>query len=195
MWPSLGWFPLRLPLLPGRDVCLHSQVRGIFSYYVFKYALSLFLPACFFWDSYNHDFSPHVPYSVFRRVYSFIWRRQWHPTPVLLPGESQGRGILVGCHLWGRRVGHDWSDLAAAFFHMGFPGGSDGKESACDVGDPGSIPGSGRSSGEGNGYTLQCSCLENPMDRGAWWARAAGVTKSQTRLSNEHNTASRPFIC
>ena len=61
---------------------------------------------------------------------------------------------------------------------LGFPGGSDGKESACDVGDPGSIPGSGRSSGEGNGYTLQCSCLENPMDRGVWWARAHGVTKS-----------------
>ena len=58
---------------------------------------------------------------------------------------------------------------------MGFPGGSDDKESACDVGDPGSIPGSGRSSGEGNGYTLQCSCLENPRDRGPWWARAAGV--------------------
>ena len=63
---------------------------------------------------------------------------------------------------------------------MGFPGGSDGKESACDVGDLGSIPGSGRSSGEGNGYTLQCSCLENPRDRGAWWARAAGVTSKNT---------------
>jgi len=42
------------------------------------------------------------------------WRRKWQPTPVLLPGESQGWGSLVGCHLWGRRVGHDWSDLAAA---------------------------------------------------------------------------------
>ena len=43
-----------------------------------------------------------------------LWRRKWQPTPVFLPGESQGRGSLVGCHLWGRRVGHDWSDLAAA---------------------------------------------------------------------------------
>ena len=50
----------------------------------------------------------------------------------------------------------------------GFPGGSDGKASACNAGDPGSIPGSGRSPGEGNGDPLQHSCLENPMDRGAW---------------------------
>ena len=52
-------------------------------------------------------------------------------------------------------------------FICGFPGGSDGKASACNVGDPGSIPGSGRSPGEGNGNPLQHSCLENPMDRGA----------------------------
>ena len=53
---------------------------------------------------------------------------------------------------------------------MGFPGGSDGKESACNEGDLGLISGSGRSPGEGNGNPLQCSCLENPMDGGAWWA-------------------------
>ena len=53
---------------------------------------------------------------------------------------------------------------------MDFPGDSNGKESACSVGDPGSIPGSGRSPGEGNGYPLQYFCLENSMDRGAWWA-------------------------
>ena len=62
----------------------------------------------------------------------------------------------------------------------GFHGGSDGKESACNVGDPGSIPGSGRSAGEVNGYPLQYSCLENPMDRGAWQATVHGVTKSWT---------------
>ena len=59
----------------------------------------------------------------------------------------------------------------------GFPGGSDGKESACNVGDLGSIPGSGRSPGEGNGYALQYSCLENPMDREAWWATVLGVQR------------------
>ena len=65
----------------------------------------------------------------------------------------------------------------------GFPGRSVGKESACDVGDVGSIPGSGRSPGKGNGNPFQYSCLENPMNRGAWLATVHGVTKSQTRLS------------
>ena len=64
-----------------------------------------------------------------------------------------------------------------------FPSGSVSKESACYSRDPGSIPGSGRSPGEGNGNPLQYSCLENPMDRGAWWATVHGVTNSWTRLS------------
>ena len=63
---------------------------------------------------------------------------------------------------------------------MGFPVSSERKESACIVGDPGSIPGSGRPPGEGNGTRLQYSCLENPTDKGAWWATVHGVTKSQT---------------
>ena len=62
----------------------------------------------------------------------------------------------------------------------GFPGGSDGKESACNVGDPGSIPGSGRSPGEGNGSPLQYSCPENPSDREAWRATVHGVAESDT---------------
>ena len=65
-----------------------------------------------------------------------------------------------------------------------FPGGSEVKASASNAGDLGSIPGSGRSSGEGNGNPLQYSCLENPMDGGAWWATVHGVTKSRTRLSD-----------
>ena len=67
---------------------------------------------------------------------------------------------------------------------MGFPGGSEGKASACNAGDLGSIPGSGRPPGEGNDNPLQYSCLENPMDGGAWWATVHGVTKSRTRLSD-----------
>ena len=63
------------------------------------------------------------------------------------------------------------------------PGGLEGKASACNAEDPGSIPGSGRSPEEGNGNPLQYSCLENPMDRGACWATVHGVAKSQTRLS------------
>ena len=65
-----------------------------------------------------------------------------------------------------------------------FPGAKDGKMSACNVGDLGSIPGLGRSLGERNGYPLQYSCLENPMERGAWRAIGHGVTKSQTLLSD-----------
>ena len=66
-------------------------------------------------------------------------------------------------------------------YDLGFPGGSDGKESACIVGDPGSVLGLGRSPGEGNGYPLQYSCLESPMDRGAWWATVYGVAKELNR--------------
>ena len=70
---------------------------------------------------------------------------------------------------------------------MGFPGGLDGKEFACSVGDGGSILGSGRSAGERNGYSLQYACLENSTDRGAWWATVHGVLKGQTRLkTNTH---------
>ena len=65
----------------------------------------------------------------------------------------------------------------------GFPGGSDAKASAYNAGDPGSIPGWGKSSGEGNGNPLQYSCLENPMDRGAWQVTVHAVAKSQTQLS------------
>ena len=65
-----------------------------------------------------------------------------------------------------------------------FPCSSVDKESACSAGDPGSIPGLGRSLGEGNGNPLQYPCLENLMDRGAWWAAVHGVAKSRARLSN-----------
>jgi len=69
-------------------------------------------------------------------------------------------------------------------FYVRFPGGSDGKESAHSAEDPGSITGSGRFPGEGNGITVQHSCLENSMDRKAWRATVHGFAKSQTRLSN-----------
>ena len=63
---------------------------------------------------------------------------------------------------------------------LGFPGGSAIKNPPANVGDTSSIPGLERSLGEGNGNPRQCSCLENPMDRGAWWATVHGITKSQT---------------
>ena len=67
---------------------------------------------------------------------------------------------------------------------FGFPGGSDSEESACNVEDPDLIPGAGRSPGEGNGYPLQYSCLENPMDKEAWWATVHRVARSWTRQSD-----------
>ena len=71
---------------------------------------------------------------------------------------------------------------------MEIPSGSDGEESAHDAGDLGSVPALGRSSGEGNGYPLQCSCLENSMDRGVWWAIVHGISESRTQLSDLHLT-------
>ena len=85
-------------------------------------------------------------------------RRKWQPTPVFLPGESQGWGSLVGCHLWGRTESDTTERL---HFHFSF---------SCIA--------------EGNGNPLQCSCLENPRDRGAWWAAIYGVARSRTRLSD-----------
>ena len=73
-----------------------------------------------------------------------------------------------------------WSHKA----NQGFPGGSDGKESACDAEDLGSTPGLRRSPGEGNGYLVQYSCLENSVDRGAWWTIVHGVPASQTQLND-----------
>ena len=70
--------------------------------------------------------------------------------------------------------------------YQGFPGGSDGKESACNAGDLGLIPGLGRSHREGNGYPCQYSCLEHSMAIGAWQATVHGVAKSRTRLTNSH---------
>ena len=96
------------------------------------------------------------------------WRR-WRQ-------EDEQQGFLCD---WLRE--HTWLYLIGP---KGFPGGSEVKASACNIGDLGSIPGSGRSPGEGNGSPLQYSCLENPMDRGSWQATVHGVAKSWTQLSD-----------
>ena len=83
--------------------------------------------------------------------------------------------------------------------YVGFPGGSEGKESACNYGDLGLIPGLGRFPGEGNGCLLQYSCLENPMDRGAWQATLPVVTESDTTerltLSLSHHCVMETLQC
>ena len=88
-------------------------------------------------------------------------QRQWHPTPVLLPGKSHGRQSLVGCSPWGR-----WELDMTQWIHFHF-----------------SLP----CIGEGNGNPLWCSCLENPRDGGAWWAAVYGIAQSQTRLKRLDN--------
>ena len=110
-----------------------------------------------------------------------------------IPGTGEPGGLpSMGSH----RVGNDWSDLAAAaaaaaargrgymYTYSWFPGGLDGKESVCNAGNPGLIPGSGRPVGEGNGNPLQYYCLEKSMDRAAWWAAVRRVSKSWTWLSD-----------
>ena len=116
-----------------------------------------------------------------------------------LPGKLQGQRCHVGyspwcpreldmperlsqTHMWG--LSSPTRDLTQIPCTVGLPCGSDGKESACNEGDLGSIPGWGRSSGGGHGSPLQHSCLENLMDRGVWWATVHGVTKSRTQLSD-----------
>ena len=94
----------------------------------------------------------------------FLQRRRWYPTPVLLPGKSHGRRSLVGCSPWG----HEESDTTERLhFHFSL---------SCI--------------GEGNGNPLQCSCLENPRDGGAWWAAVSGVAQSQTRLKRLSSSSS-----
>ena len=92
---------------------------------------------------------------------------------------------LVALHRWAKWLQQPEDSPLRKSFSC-WSGGSDGKEYACNVGDSGSIPGSGRSSGEGNGNSnpLQYSCLEDSLDRSTWWAIVYGVAKSQTWLSN-----------
>ena len=102
---------------------------------------------------------------------------------------------------WPLKTCHLSSAPSFGFFFY-FPGGSEGKASVYSAGDLGPIPGSGRSPGERNGSPLQYSCLENPMDRGAWWATVHGVAKRQTRLSDSttslalnHSELKAPTVC
>ena len=91
-------------------------------------------------------------------------RRQWHPTPVLLPGESHGWRSLVACSPWGRWES-DTTERLPFHFSLSFIG-------------------------EGNGNPLQCSCLENPKDGVAWWASISGVAQSRTQLKQLSSSSS-----
>ena len=101
---------------------------------------------------------------LLRYLYSYSRRRQWHPTPVLLPGKSHGRRSLVGCGPWGRQELDTTERLP---FHSSL---------LCI--------------GEGNGNPLHCTCRENPRDGGAWWAAVYGVAQSWTRLERLSSSSS-----
>ena len=98
------------------------------------------------------------------RQYKLKWRRQWHPTPVLLPEKSHGRKSLVGYSPWG---GEESDTTEWLHFHFSL---------SCTE--------------EGNGNPLQYSCLENLRDRGAWWAAIYGVAQSRTRLMRLSSSSS-----
>ena len=103
----------------------------------------------------------------------FSSQEDWSGLPFPFPGDLPDPGIEPRFPALG-------GGLFTTELPWGFSGGSDGKEFACNAGDLGSILGSKRSSREGNGNPLQYSCLENSMDRGAWWATVHGVAKSWT---------------
>ena len=152
----------------------------------------------------EHDWATSLSLFIFMH-----WRRKWQPTPVFLPGESQGPGSLVGCCLWGCTewtwlkwlsssssmdfpildASYEWNHILCSFLFLtsslwGLPLWLRQVMWECNVGNISLIPRSGRSPGEGNGYPLQYSFLENSMDRGAWQAIVHGAAKSQTRLSD-----------
>ena len=95
-------------------------------------------------------------------------------------------GDLRGRRKWGPKGGvrMNWGSAKSYVLNWGFPGGPEGKVSACNAGNLGPILVSGRSPGEGNSNPLQHPCLQNPMDGGAWWDTVHGVAKSRTRLSD-----------
>ena len=111
----------------------------------------------------------YIPLSICRH---YSRRRWWHPTPVLLPGKSHAQRSLVGCSPWG----HEELDTTERLhFHFSL---------SCIR--------------EGNGNPLQCSCLENPRDGGAWWAAVSGVAQSRTRLKqlgSSSSSSSRHYSC
>ena len=133
-------------------------------------ALSLYLQCLpeILWHSPTISLTHLLPVSHCLTLFSYSsllpWRRWWHPTPVLLPGKCHRWRSLVGCSPWGREESDTTERL---HFHFSL---------SCIE--------------EGNGNPLQCSCLENPRDGGAWWAAIYGVAQSQTPLKRLSSSSS-----
>ena len=153
----------KLSFKPAFSLSSFTFIKRLFSFSLFLanrvlssahlrlliFLLAILIPACA-----SSSLACHIMWPVYR-----LWRRQWHPTPVLLPGKSHGRRSLLGCSPWG----HGKSDMTEwLHFHFSL---------SCI--------------GEGNGNPLQCSCLENPRDGAAWWAAIYGATQSRTWLKQQ----------
>ena len=161
--------PLRVPRSPARSLCRASDPQS---------QQCPGRPTCATSKPQPNSFTPQAstPMALFR-----VWMKSTVTHHILaLPGALPDPSLSTPlCH-------HQLPNL-------GFPGGLNGKESACNAGDSGSIPESGRFLDEGKGNPLQCSCLENLMDRGAWRATVHGVTKSQNTTEQLNTQSSPPF--
>ena len=136
------------------------------------------------WSSCSASFQVFLQRKLFNMYLSIqcVWGKRYIQDLPKSPSWNLRFGLYLP--LQGRQL-TEWP--ASCFSSVwGFLGGSDGRESSCNAGGLSSIPGSGRSPGEGSGNPLQYAWLENPMDRGAWWAIVHGVPKSWTRLSDYH---------
>ena len=153
----------------ARMLCQFQVYSKVIWLYVCIYIYTLF----FYRLLQNLGIVPYVILQVFvylfyRQQCVYVWRRRWHPIPVLLPEKSHGWRSLVGCSPWGREESDTTERL---HFHF---------SPSC--------------TGEGNGNPLQCSCPENPRDRGAWWAAVYGVAQSRTRLKRLSSSSSSVYM-
>ena len=156
-FPRVGVFQLQPGRLSEYEVPMSAGFKAVVLENGHKVVAFLHAPP-------NHHFSGNLIVILYWSRVDFP-RRQWHPTPVLLPGKSHGRRSLVGCSPWGRE---DSDTTELLHFHFSL---------SCI--------------GEGNGNPLRCSCLENPRVGGAWWAAVYGVAQSRTQLKR----LSSRFLC
>ena len=152
---------MALSMRNQKNFLYKCMVYRLFEFFlvIFVFVLYLLLNfriLCFDLSFWCRNYKYHCQYVEIQWICIYLRRRQWHPTPVLLPGKSHGWRSLVGCSPWGREESDRTERL---HFHFSL---------SCV--------------GEGNGNPLQCSCLENPRDWGAWWAAVYGVAQSRTRL-------------
>ena len=147
------WYKKAITLSPNTHTCVHTHSELLWWY------CSLPLSHTDWW------WISGLVQGQEKSLSSLInWRRQWQPTPVLLPGKSHWRRSLKGCSPWGR-----WGSDMTEWLHFHF-------SLSCI--------------GERNGNPFQCSCLENPRDGGAWWAAIYGVAQSRTRMKRLSSSSS-----